>query len=234
MARIRKTDTPAPPPTPEPGARVGTVASEIVGSDLTTQPAAVRLPTAEPSPLFLLLYRPDRLQIIGGRMLPALHKLELLPGASNVDGTAARPNASVAIAEAQRRGWEVIPYRAHPSGSYMRRTQVRGGWAHHLWCESLLQGSDRSRTDHDAYADWLEGLMSDGTLTPIMPHAVEAAVERLEQERARLSDRATVQPSAAADLRSVEAALAAARARLAEIDNPVAVAETAGAYMAEE
>lgn len=219
MARVRKS-----PAAKKPRSRKGTAKAESVELQQDTTGGAYLLPKMEANEPFVLLYRPDRLAVVGGRVLPVLGTLPLKPGLSNVDrarnGQIQRRGAE---AYKQERGWTVIPNTAGPGGSYLRKTQVKGGYHYHLWCVELLQGSDQTRTDHDAYAEWLGELVESGAVPPMMPHAVEALVERLEEMHVNALNKATVIPSKAAYAAELAKQIEAAKATLEKLDAEEAI-----------
>jgi len=165
-----------------------------------------RLLNLPASPTFLYKWHPDRWGVFGSEWLPILGKMNAEPGvaAVNKDG-----GLSLAKAEAERKGWRIIPEEAvrlvdPDRDTYVRAYKGRAGPVHLSIFEIPRQVGNRVviKSDTDRYWEWLRALISEGyvdtpdeevasTYVDAQRQRVERAVgannpHRIEREEARL------------------------------------------------
>jgi len=161
------------------------------------------------SPSFFLKWHPARWYMANGRLLPCLGKLVIEPGINGVD---ARGGHTIAKAEADRRGWTIIPWEVIPDG-YVRAYDVRGGVAHMTRWERPKAIGNRAiiKTDEKGYHAFLQHLLDEGIVPPPDPDIVDAMSDVQRSRISRNLKRAKTDDGAAARLE-------ADRARLAELE----------------
>lgn len=164
--------------------RPASVAPEAQQPSLARTGRSAPRSTATPQPAYYLVYRPERWQVLGDRVLPHLSKLKLVPGANGVtadrDG---RPDASLAIAQIEASGGRVIPFDA--CGGYLARDAASGGW-YDRW-ERVVPGSDVVLPGGQGYADWLAELIDEGVIEPPALHVLESLLAQLDRQRAQVA-----------------------------------------------
>jgi len=172
---------------PQRGTRRGrptAVAPEAKQPALARTGRAAPKSTATPQPPYYLVYRPERWQVLGDRVLPHLSKLKLVPGANGVtadrDG---RPDASLAIAQIESSGGQVIPLDA--CGGYLARDAASGGW-YDRW-ERVVPGSDVVIPGGQGYADWLSQLIDEGIIELPALHVLESLLAQLDRQRSQVA-----------------------------------------------
>lgn len=166
---------------------------------------------------FLFLAHPMRWDIMDGRVVPLLMRFNLREGVRGITANdAGRLSYSVALRAKEDRGWVTIPANKAPDGvNYVQRFAVHGGgYAHTSVFESLYPGSRTIECDREAMANWLEGLMADGTIpkpSRVALEALKAAIlKRLDGFARREGPTAQVfTDQARADLEVVNKAIAA-------------------------
>ena len=150
------------------------------------------------SAMFLLVFHTQRWVVLGGKLVPSLAKVPLIAGCNGVEIEPPREDGSggrIVFAECLRRltaqGRTVIPYEWAPDGdSYVQVLDTRPegkqatAVAHITVWETATVGSSVTISDDEAYAEWLDGLVSAGKL-PACGHDVAARM--LDQVLGRLA-----------------------------------------------
>jgi hypothetical protein len=213
---------------PGPPAQTGTATQAVVGASFRPNLGTAR-PESPPTkiesrPPFLLRAHPERWGVIGGKVLPVLGRVPLIPG---VGGVQIRRDGSMSIADAEvnakERGWCVIPLECLPP------SHKKAGRDTYLWqppgradvtltiYERVYAGSTATSTDLAGYIEFLEYLIAQG-IVPKPPHYILVSMREKANERlAKARDLARAVPSAAlavdhisAEIAAIDAALAAA------------------------
>jgi hypothetical protein len=151
---------------------------------------ATPFPNIEPNYPFVLVFDPNRWDVLTGRVVPILYRLGYTPGANGVDrGEDNLPAPAMALAAVENKGHKVIPFRV--SGpSYMRRVQVGTArvrktgqivpvYNHHTRWDRLFPGSSETVCDTDGYSAWLAELVERGVLQPPPLYVLENLASRL-------------------------------------------------------
>lgn len=179
------TRTPAPKDQPKDTSAQREVVPEFFSTD-----TGEGVPTIDPSPAFIFAHHRKRWYVLAGRLVPELTKIPLVAGSNRVslaqDG---RVRFADTQAMLQDRHFRVIPYSAAPNGrSYLQQvdtlvgSQIRPAVIT-VW-ETAHAGENRTAWDMDAYAKWLESLVSRGMIAPCTPHRI---AEMLEAARTALA-----------------------------------------------
>lgn len=197
----------------------------------TTQPLRLR-----PEPYFLLMHSGKSWELqelprklVTGRKpkadesdtvdvwLPRLKRLRVAPGVNGVKqgraGTA--PNATVALAGFQSRGWTIIP--EDWDGGYVDRYETQRGPVHMLRFDYPVQVGDRTviRTKVDELNAWRLKLIADGVISPPAPEILEEIID-LQANRARRDERDVHVPTVAAKVERERAKLERMKAAAAD------------------
>lgn len=191
---------------------------------------------APPQPPYWLVFDRNRWDVFGDspetmRVLPALSKAKLQPGANGVQRDRNnRPLPSLMLAQLAENGRQVIPWDVDgPGTSYLTQDAATGGW-YSMW-ERVWPGTADITPGGQPYYDWLQSLIDRGVIEPPGLHVLQRLHSRYQQ----LSEE--VGPGAKRDeqngaqyerhqhaLRAIEAELDVARA---EMDGEVYVAPAA-------
>lgn len=163
---------------------------------MATQAGGAAHPFLEALPPFYWTFHPERWTIIAGKLVPGLQKVPLVDGVNNVS---VRKDGSFSFATARAKleeeGRTLIPWEWAPDGvSYIQcvDTRPRGGKeVAEAWIsvfESADIGGAETTSDDEAYAEWLEDLVSSGKLPACSPNVAsrmaDKANERLGQAEA--------------------------------------------------
>lgn len=202
MAKITKQGEgaePAPASMPQPGvpqvSQTVLAMADGIAPPETAPPfaqgatgAQQQFPTVDAQPPFYLVCDRNRWAVVGGRLIPQLHKLVGVPGANGADRANGQVSMTLAIASAVEGGRIVIPHDVDgPGRSYLRAWQV--GWQvdkrtrqpfallswHTRW-EQLFIGSPAIVTDESGYVSWVAGLVERGVLPPAQPYVYDRLV----------------------------------------------------------
>lgn len=153
-------------------------------------------PFMDAAPPFYWTFHPERWTIIAGKLVPALQKFPLVDGVNNVS---VRKDGSISFATARAKleeeGRTLIPWDWAPDGvSYLQCVDTRPRGAKEVaeaWIsvfESADIGGAETSSDEEAYAEWLEGLVTSGKLPQCSPNVAsrmaDKAGERLGQAEA--------------------------------------------------
>jgi hypothetical protein len=146
----------------------GAAATEAVNIDLDPERASVHLPNLHANAPFVLAYHPHRWTVRDGRVFPQLRRVPIEPGVNNTtqdkDGTLRWRGMSGML---QDKGWTIIPHREGPGGqSYLRRPQVKRGYAHIEVFETPYPGRTTVEVDHAARCEWMDSLFDKEVLPP--------------------------------------------------------------------
>jgi hypothetical protein len=150
--------------------------------DFATSATGLTHPFLLDSPQFIWIFHPRRWQVIGGRLVPALSIQQMKAGVNGIairDGKVLFANVR---AKLETQGRRVIPYEWAPDGeSYMNVVETKPGGRDEIaeaWIsvfETATVGSAKTETDQEAYAAWLDSLVSSGKLPPC-PYDVAATL----------------------------------------------------------
>ncbi len=145
-------------------------------------------------PYFILVHSPlswDLVEMQGPDgaqwvWLPRLKRLRLTPGVNGVrqGRRGGAPDATLAIAQLQRRGWIIIPEEY--DGGYVDEYPGHRGKVHVLKFETPVHVGAKTvlRCDEDAWRRWRLKLVEDGIVPPPQQEVLEAIMDR---QRNRIS-----------------------------------------------
>jgi len=133
------------------------------------------------SPPFILLFNPIRWCVLMGRLIPALHKSPLEPGANHIS---VLKGGVIRLADfrtkADEQGRTIIPYEWGPNGdSYMQRVETRPGGrgsikdAHLYVWETAALGDAQTHVDEDGYSAWVESLIKSKKIPACPPYIAQ-------------------------------------------------------------
>jgi|1_EtaG_2_1085319.scaffolds.fasta_scaffold03542_6 hypothetical protein len=138
-----------------------------------------------PSPSFLLKWHPERWGVFGDKWLPILGKLPAEPGVASVNKNG---STSLARAEAERKGWRIIPESAAALAdpdrtTYVKAYQGRRGTIHLSIFEHPRQVGNRVivKTDDEGYRAWLSALIDAGYIDAPDDEVPEAIIDGQRQ-----------------------------------------------------
>lgn len=182
-----------------------------------------------PQEAYYLVFRPSRWDVFGGRVLPSLSKLKLVPGCNGV-GVDRGGNPTVALAKAQieESGGQVLEFDAD-GRSYLARDEATGGWFDRF--ERTFPGSDAIQSGGSAYHDFLQRLIDSEVIEPPAAHVLEALLSTYERRASEIAGDPKHAQLHAEYLRRVEvvrAELALALAEEAEMGEVPAVSDATG------
>jgi hypothetical protein len=153
-------------------------------------------PHIEETPPYVLVFHPRRWMVLAGKLVPSLSRQPLADGVNqiSIDRKGAVRLASYR-ARLETEGRSIIPYNWAPDGeSYLDsvdtrpggRADVKEAWIS-VWEEAPV-GASQTVSDETGYAEWLEGLVKSGKLTPCPIDVIERMLEeaRLRQGRAAI------------------------------------------------
>lgn len=175
--------------------RIGESGNRMVPEFATKQSGATA-PFCDPSPAFVLVFNPRRWCVLGGKLIPSLHKMALEAGVNRVDvGRDGRILFADARARIEEKGRTLVPFEWGPEGSYLQAVECRprGGkntaTAHMTVWERAALGDTETYTDEAAYAEWVAGLVESGKL-PACPaylarRMLEKTLTKLREAQAR-------------------------------------------------
>lgn len=187
------------------------------GSTQAEQPP----PKIESRPPFLYRAHPARWQVLGGKVLPCLGTLSLIPGVNNVearrDGSISAANAR---AQAEERGWTVIPANTLPP-SHRKPGQTTYLWSPKGRPDCVLSlyerahpGSTVTTPDEARFVEFLEYLIDVGIVKPPQGYVLSRMLENARERHTKAQDLARNVPSAAiqvertaAEIEAIEAAI---------------------------
>lgn len=158
----------------------GNFASSTANS-LTGQGAVEKL-RMEPSANFLYMHHPNRWQIMNGKVLPSLTKLQQVPGLNNVSPRAGGDMSS-AIGMKIQNGWQIIPHDVI-AGGYVKKYEGYRGAVHLSIWETPRQVGRRvydPETNTEGYQAFLQGLVDGGVIQPASQYVLRDLVERAQQ-----------------------------------------------------
>jgi hypothetical protein len=169
-----------------------------------------RVTRVEARAAFLFRAHPERWQVLGGRVLPALGRLPLVPGVNAVelDERTGALRVQTAKAEAAERGWTVIPTSCVPPSSglssYLYRPTGRPDVTICAW-EKCFPGSASTAPDEDGWIEFLTFLVDDGHVEECPMYVLDRmrsdALSRLD----RAIDKSARNPSAASAVERIKA-----------------------------
>jgi hypothetical protein len=170
----------------KPRAAAGTAPSE--GRQVTTaNPSGEGLPHLPGDfPLFVLKSHPNRWQLFGDELLPALGNIKMIPGAACVTETG---DWSMAKARAEAEGWTIIPYEVI-DGGYVRehdssRKDTNGNQLHFYtdrWQKPFaVAGRPEMERDEDGYRTFLRELIRIGMIPLPSPQFLDKFADRVRQ-----------------------------------------------------
>lgn len=230
MPRV-KTKTPAKK-TPARKAFVPTTATVDYGHEYP------RIPV---SPPFVLVYNPQRWTLLGGRVVPALHKIPLQPGVKGVTYSKGRGwNLAKLKHKLAEQGRHMLPWSLGPDGSYVAVVETRTDSGavvdtHVSAFADTFAGSSEVRADTEAYVAWLEELMKEGNIPAPPPFVLEKLLaDRRNALLAAKTDAKRKQtPTADALVHSLEAAVATLEGLVSETKKTPAKRRAAAPMVAE-
>lgn len=175
---------------PEPSPQDTTTQREVVPEFFSTD-TGEGVPVIDPSPRFIFAHHRKRWYVLAGRLVPELTKIPLVAGSNRV---ALAPDGRVRFADTQAmlqdRHFKMIPYSAAPNGrTYLQEVdtlvgnQIRPAVIT-VW-ETAHAGEGRTSLDEDAFAKWLESLVTRGIIAPCTPHRIGEMVEATRQALAK-------------------------------------------------
>lgn len=143
---------------------------------------------------FLFKYHPERWTVVGGKAIPQLGALKLIPGVESVratrEGKLVKGQAQ-AIQEEQ--GWLIIPVDVDgPGTSYLH--EAAPGVFLSRW-ERAFPSSSHVEVDEKGYAAWVEGLFDRGVLPPPEPYVLERLRTKVQRDLDDVADRVAGTPS---------------------------------------
>jgi hypothetical protein len=163
---------PAPDPVHTPLGRIVTV------DDVKPK---VRPPNLGFTPPAFLKVHPDAWTVAGGRLLPSVRKMPLVPGVNNVrfaaDGVY---DVRQAKYDAADRGWTVLPLDLDGPGTSYMVEPWPGVWLTR-W-ETAHPGATETVTDQTAYLDWCQSLVDRGIVDPPQPHVVRKLLRNADAD----------------------------------------------------
>lgn len=157
-------------------------------------------PQVPTSQRFLYCYKPERVTVLHGKVVPNLAKLIIEPG---VNCVGPNKDISVAILERQKKGWRIIPEDIDGATYLAKRTNHRGK---PFWLDrfaKVYNGSSHIGDGSEDYAEWLSGLMAKGLIESPPEYVVETLLAELQAAVTRLEDRDN--RSELSELRKLEA-----------------------------
>lgn len=174
----------------------------------------VRLPPSRP---FHLAAHPMRWDVIDGEVLPELVPIHWVDGLNGQT----HGNYRRALADAERRGWTVIPHnvdKKNGHNTYVRKHPVEhNGRTGHVYLDRFTQcfrGTGMLRTKGKEYRAWLQSLIK-REIIPLPPiYRVEALAEQKRNLAASYAKRAVGNPIAQARVKAVLAEVEAVEAFL--------------------
>jgi hypothetical protein len=166
----------------------------------TVRVAAAPKPRVPATPRFLYCYKPERIAVLHGKIVPNLAKLVIEPGVNCVGPSR---DVSAAITERTRKGWIVLPEDVDGSSYLAKRTNHLGRV---FWLDrfaKVFNGSAHIGDGSEEYAEWLSGLIAEGLIERPPDYIVEGMRDELSAAVTRLEDRGN--RSEAAELRKLQA-----------------------------
>lgn len=137
-------------------------------------------PKVPPRAPFLLKVHPERWTVLAGRLVPSVGYIHGTPGCNGVDrDRAGNPVFGAAIADAEDKGWKVIPRDIDGHGTDYLRLWPHGGYTSR-WTE-LYPGSTHEGFDEAGFAEWLESLMERGIIEGPPAYIVENMLQTLQK-----------------------------------------------------
>lgn len=147
---------------------------------------------AAPTPRFILFWHPERWIVMGGRVIPYLHKHPIQPGLAGVDS---KGRYRFALSAKEERGWHMIPEDIDGEGtSYVREHDGNRGKVYLHMHERVWPGSQHIGTDEDGYVEWCTGLMDEGHIEPPAVHVLERMAESLRHTAGDLAGKVSQKP----------------------------------------
>jgi len=198
-----------PPKKPAPGfiadtsaptkltSSVESAAGVSVVPNMGAAPGGIPLTRVEACGPFILKAHPARWTVMGGKVIPQLGRIALMPGLNSISRHGDRINASEARAASADRGWKVIPFGHVPPGhlpddqapSYLYSPDGRPDVTLLIYTR-CYPGSDRVDCDEARYIEFCEHLVSSGLIDPPALWVLEQLAERLHREADGLADKA--------------------------------------------
>lgn len=130
-------------------------------------------PTCDPAPAFRYAHSAKRWRVLSGRVVPDLCRLPISAGAQHVvDRGNGKVDTSRQRSTLEDRGFTLIPYSEGPGGSYVRSFETKPEDAPApvtTFCSAWEQasiGSPELEVDEQGLANWLEGLVKKGMISP--------------------------------------------------------------------
>jgi len=191
--------------------------SASVVMDVALEAAPKALPKVPASPPFFLMVHPKRVTVLAGRVVCDPGQLTASPGIQGVDGRGGKVRVQASIAAHRENGWTILPHNID-GDSYLRRTKVRGGFAHHTRFETLNPGSRDTNSDVEGYVEWLTKLTEQGKAPKPARHAVERLRRQVKRRCESLSKKALTDPVAKLQLEKAVEEVKAVDAYLAKED----------------
>jgi len=190
-----------------------------------------RVTKVEPRAAFLYRAHPERWQVVGGRVLPLLGRMPLMPGLNNVelDERTGSLRVRAAKAAAEERGWTVIPTSTVVPGSgrssYLYRPKGRPDVTLCIY-ELCFPGSSVTQADTAGWVAFLSHLVDSGIVEPsplyVLDRMRASAISRLD----RAINKVQRAPAAASQVERIKAEIEVIEAEIAT--RTVAVAPSLG------
>lgn len=160
-------------------------------------PGGVPLTRVEACGPFILKAHPARWTVMGGKVIPQLGRIALMPGLNSISKIGDRINASEARAASADRGWKVIPFGHIPPAhmqpgqepSYLYSPEGRPDVTLSIYTR-CYPGSERLDCDEARYIEFCEHLVSSGLIDPPALWVLEQLAEKLHRESDGLADKA--------------------------------------------
>lgn len=190
----------APPPR---GAGQGVAGGSAFIPREDAETKGVSPPTMPGSPAFYFKSHPKRWQVLHGKIVPILGRLQLRPGVAGVqEGRDGGVSLRAARAAQEERGWTLIPFDAIPEShgtSYLQQLELRPDVVLSIY-ERAYPGSSETTADEPKYLEFLEHLVDAKVIPPVETHVLESMLTDRERQLARAMDLAASNPSKKADV----------------------------------
>lgn len=159
--------------------------------EFASQQTGATHPLVEVRAPYILTHHPGRWAVLAGRLVPQLGKLPLVAGVERIEVERATGRIRMAAARAklEEEGRIVIPYEWAPDGvSYLQCVATKPGRdVQETWLsvfESAHLGDGQTSTDIDAYAEWLESLVTSGKIPACQPHVIDRMLDSVRERLA--------------------------------------------------